>query len=86
MNQSETLPPAQCVEDCIVGPSTEERLKGNPCWGPYDYEQSTKRRRTNNENGEDDEHPKSNPSTFSNAIRAFLSSGCCTIKVSIFSS
>ena len=83
-SESSLLPPAQSLKDCIVGPSPEERVKGCPSWGPHSNEQSTKRRRTNNDNGESNHHSRTNQSNFFNAIQTFLSSGCCIVEVSDF--
>ena len=77
--------PGRMLEDVIVGPSIDERKIGRKSWtyseaehidppthGSLSSNGGSKRRRVARSRSTD-------PSTFSNAIDTFLSSGCCVI-------
>jgi ectoine hydroxylase-related dioxygenase (phytanoyl-CoA dioxygenase family) len=97
------LKPATSMQECFVGPNSDERLNGKPYWGST-KKASNKRRRIDDSNGTRDHDlatdttteasiqriPSSSTDpindtqitspTFSNAIKTFLSSGCCIIR------
>lgn len=85
--QSELFPkPASSVEECVVGPSSDERMVGNPRWGSRGSQSSKRRRRVDECGVGGATKEKSNyatsssdSSSLSQAMKTFLSSGCCII-------
>lgn len=77
--------PAMSYDDCLVGPSAEERAQGGPHWGGIDeeHQRGTNKRQCLGHRGGTDttatSAPKNNSSTFIEALKTFLSSGCCLI-------